>query len=107
WDGGFVGALATAAADTWATEIGVRLGGRPRQVTTFAEVDAGVSGGITLHGSLGSVTGALLVGTCWRLCGGDAAGPRTALAAGVAGALLDSLLGATVQAMYRCRQCGA
>jgi len=43
---GFVGALAAATADTWATEIGVLSKARPRMITTWKIVDAGTSGAV-------------------------------------------------------------
>ena len=104
---GFVGALATAAADTWATELGLLARSQPRLLTTLAPVAAGTSGGITEEGTLASAAGALAVGAAWRL-GGGAGGHvvRGSVASGVAGALVDSLLGATVQASYWCATCG-
>jgi uncharacterized protein (TIGR00297 family) len=99
-DGGFVGSLATAAADTWATELGMRAGGEPRLITTFRVVERGTSGGVSAAGLAASVGGASVVG----LASGD---PRVAILAGVAGGLIDSVLGATVQALYRCQVCGA
>jgi uncharacterized protein (TIGR00297 family) len=106
WPGGLVGALAAAAADTWATEVGLLFGGTPRLLTTLERVEAGRSGGVSAQGLLASAGGALVVGFGWRACGGNAAGPRTAVVAGFSGAIADSLLGATVQALYRCRDCG-
>lgn len=102
-----VGALATAAADTWATELGLLARTQPRLITTFAPVAPGTSGGITEAGTLASAAGALTVGAAWRLAGGGGAHAlRGAVAAGIAGALTDSLLGATVQAGYHCAACG-
>ena len=46
----FVGSVATAAADTVASEIGV-TGGSPYMITTFKKVVPGTNGGITLTGS--------------------------------------------------------
>ncbi|MBV9543212.1 MAG: DUF92 domain-containing protein, partial [Chloroflexi bacterium] len=107
WRSAFVGALATAAADTWATEIGMRFGGTPRLVTTLRRVEAGTSGGMTLAGLLASLGGAATVSAVWSVLGGGAAALKPALIAGVAGALADSLLGATAQGLYRCSKCGA
>ena len=97
--GAFVGALAAAGADTWATELGMLASSQPRLITTLRTVPA-TSGGVTLAGLAASAGGALTVG----LAAGD---PRTALVAGVAGSILDSILGATIQAAYVCERCGA
>jgi uncharacterized membrane protein len=62
---------------------------------------------VTLLGSLGGVAGAAtvaLVALTTSLLPAIAA--AYALAAGVVGALADSLCGATVQSRYRCPSCG-
>jgi uncharacterized protein (TIGR00297 family) len=108
-EGAFLGALAAAAADTWATEIGLYAGQRPRLVTTLRPVPAGASGGVTPVGLAASAAGAAAVGTSWALAAPRGRSWRLVLAttlAGAAGALVDSLLGATVQAGYWCRSCG-
>src|ERR1700730_10465666 len=48
---GYAGALATATADTWATELGVLSPRQPRLITTGKPVGAGTSGGITWLGT--------------------------------------------------------
>lgn len=104
----FVGALAAAAADTWSTEIGTRGRAAPRLVTTWRRVAPGTSGGVTALGTAGGAAGALavtLTAVATGLLPGVAA-PWVA-AAGLAGALADSLAGAAVQARYRCGGCGA
>jgi len=55
------GALAAAAADTWATEIGAFSPFPPRLITSGRRVTRGTSGGITALGTLGGVAGALTV----------------------------------------------
>jgi uncharacterized protein (TIGR00297 family) len=115
--GAFLGALATAGADTWATELGLLAPRPPRLITTLRPVAPGASGGVTLHGLLASIGGALAVGAPWAaLQGVRRRGRRrsivraavlTAALAGPVGALVDSLLGATAQAAYWCTRCAA
>ena len=114
----FVGALATVNADTWATELGVLSANPPRLITTGRIVERGASGGVSLTGTLAALAGALTIGLAgWALGGVDelAGGAGLLIAplvlvliasvGGVAGSFVDSLLGATVQAIYYCPSC--
>jgi uncharacterized protein (TIGR00297 family) len=105
--GGFLGALSAAGADTWATELGMLARRDPRLITTLRPVAAGTSGGITPEGLLASCAGALSVGAAWSLLGGGWRGLQVAVVAGMCGSLTDSVLGATLQALYRCPICDA
>ncbi len=104
----YAGAMSSVNADTWATEIGVLNPKRPRLITTGQPVEPGTSGGISLFGTLATVGGAALIGLVGAAF--SPAGVRLALIlaatlGGVCGSFFDSLLGATVQAIYRCFQC--
>jgi uncharacterized protein (TIGR00297 family) len=112
----FVGAMASVNADTWATELGVLSRRRPRLLTTWREVEPGTSGAVSMQGTIATLAGALTIGLATLLylgleglAGGQgisALGPDcswllpAAALGGLAGSLFDSLLGATVQAMY-------
>ncbi len=105
----FVGVMATVNADTWATELGVLSPHRPRLITTGRTVEPGTSGGITLLGTGAAAAGSLLIGGV-MLVGLALVAPAVgllwwllpaALLGGVGGSMVDSLLGATVQAIYR------
>jgi uncharacterized protein (TIGR00297 family) len=106
---GYVGALATATADTWATEVGVFSRQQPRLLTTGKPVPAGTSGGVTLLGTGASAAGAFFLGLVfwllqrWRRTSPPL--PLIAFMSGLLGSLFDSLLGATVQAIYYCSAC--
>jgi len=95
------GALAAATADTWATEIGSLSPSPPRLITTWARVTRGVSGGITPLGTLGGIAGACAIAVLAPLS------TSAVVAAGIAGMLVDSGLGATVQGVYECPACAA
>lgn len=111
---GCAGAMAAVNADTWSTEVGVLSRRPPRLITTGRVVDVGTSGGVTGLGLMATLAGSSLIG----LAGVGAAvvrgwDVRDALAlllgaiwGGIAGSLFDSLLGATVQAIYWCDRCG-
>ena len=104
----FVGAMAAVNADTWATELGVLSRGLPRLITSGRPVERGTSGGISLPGTLASLGGAALIGLSSILFSPQASLPALLAAAvvgGLVGSLFDSLLGATVQAIYCCPTC--
>ena len=101
-------AIAAATADTWSTEIGARSKARPRLITTWEQVEPGVSGGITALGTLGGALGAAFIGlAAWLVGLVSPAGLAAVAAAGAAGMLVDSMLGATLQARWRCESCAA
>src|SRR5579872_1919017 len=57
----FLGALATATADTWATEIGTRFGKKTFNIFTFHPMKKGLSGGVSLIGIFASIIGACCI----------------------------------------------
>ena len=99
-----LGALAAAASDTWATEVGTLAGGIPRSVVSFKPLPPGTSGGVTAAGTLASVAGALFVAAVAYLTGAGRL-PLAVFVGGVAGSAADSLLGATVQERRWCDHC--
>ena len=105
----FLGATAAAAADTWATEIGVRLGKSPRSILSLRKQPPGTSGAVSLPGTLAAAAGALAVASvgCWLMAG--ISGPQLVAVSlgGLLGSIFDSVLGAGLQARYRCSLCGA
>lgn len=100
------GALAASAADTWATEIGILYGATPRSVLHWRPVPAGTSGAVSLVGSGGALLGAAAIALVTLLVGWGARIAGAAILGGLAGAILDSLLGATVQSRLWCDRCG-
>jgi len=102
----YAGALAAANADTWATEIGALSTATPRLITTGRPARRGVSGAVTPLGTLASLAGAAVIGAAHAAFERRATAAVRLGAAGFAGSLADSVLGATVQAVYTCRSCG-
>ncbi len=106
---GFIGALATATADTWATELGTLSKTPPRLITNGKSIAPGTSGGITPLGMTASALGACSLGYFFwlvnGLCKSRSIAPFLAFISGIAGSCFDSFLGATSQAMYFCPTC--
>jgi uncharacterized protein (TIGR00297 family) len=92
---GVAAALAEAAADTVSSEIGQARGSPARLITTGERVEPGTDGGISWEGTASGLTAALIVG--W-VCGAvhllSWKPALLAAAAGFAGTLADSYLGA-------------
>jgi uncharacterized protein (TIGR00297 family) len=105
----FAGTLAAVNADTWATELGVLNPSAPRMITDLGkDVEKGTSGAISPVGTLASLAGAALIGVCAVLFSPQPVAWTLGIAvtaAGLLGSLFDSLLGATVQAIYYCPAC--
>ena len=109
----YLGALAAVNADTWATEIGVFSKWMPRSVKDFRKVPHGTSGGITLLGTVGALAGASVIAFSGRVVSMFHSDMNILplyfwiiVAGGFFAHLVDSLLGATLQAQYRCSVCG-
>lgn len=110
WAAAFVGALATANGDTWATELGTLSTHEPISLTRFKRVARGTSGAVSPLGLLATALGGLAIGVCSAALASayHNAWPSLLLlatVAGVVGSLVDSVLGATLQASYRCETC--
>ena len=93
----FLGCIATATADTLASEIGV-TGGTPYMITTLRPVPAGTNGGVTVLGELACLLGATIIcglafvlGVApWYVC-------LIGVVAGFVGTNVDSLIGALIE----------
>jgi uncharacterized protein (TIGR00297 family) len=104
----YIGAMAAVTADTWATEIGVLNPGPPILITNGKKVETGTSGAISFYGTIATIAGAAVigaVGTVFSSPGGRGLILAAAVLGGVFGSIFDSLLGATVQAIFECPIC--
>jgi uncharacterized membrane protein len=100
--------MAAVNADTWSTELGVLSPIPPRLITTGRKVEQGTSGGITLIGTLAALGGAVLIGIIaiiFTSISGWLYRLGIIIIAGLVGSLFDSVLGASVQAIYWCPTC--
>jgi uncharacterized protein (TIGR00297 family) len=93
-----VAALAEAATDTVASEVGEWRLRDAFMITTGARVPAGTDGGITVSGTFAGLAGGVVIASVAAGCGMIAArGTWIPVVAGFAGMVADSLMGATIQ----------
>ncbi|AWX33242.1 MAG: TIGR00297 family protein [Methanosphaera sp.] len=96
--GGFIGSIATATADTMASEIGVLS--KPILITSQEKVKPGTDGGISVLGTVAGLIGALIIGVSAFIVNVSPDVTHSiaiALFAGMIGCFADSLLGATLE----------
>jgi uncharacterized protein (TIGR00297 family) len=96
---GFVAALAAGGSDTIASEIGKAWGRRTWSITSLQRVPPGTSGAMSVEGTLAGVAGALALAAAGALLELVPAAAIVLIVIGAtAGSLLESWLGATLEA---------
>ncbi|MFI6041786.1 DUF92 domain-containing protein [Nocardia sp. NPDC051321] len=100
----YVGGIAASNADTWASEIGRFSPRPPVSLRTRTRVPPGTSGAVSTLGFAATSLGGAAIGVVGALVENPAL-IVVGLAAGIAGSLADSVLGATVQGRFRCPSC--
>ena len=102
----FGAAIAESNADTWAGEVGILSPKPPVMITTFKPVQKGLSGGVTVLGTSAGFVASVVIAVTWYIgFHGVVVAPWLQNAcviaiAGFIGSVVDSLLGATVQAHF-------
>lgn len=101
---------AAANADTWATELGILNKKDPYSLRGFKRVDKGTSGAVSLLGTAASLAGSMIIGLFATIGFVLLNNVELTLSyftlfllvslGGFIGALVDSVLGATVQGIY-------
>ena len=97
----FLSSIAAATADTWGTELGKLSKTNPVSIINFNYVLPGQSGGITRIGIIGSLLGASIIGFTSHIIGIMDYGVIGIIIAGFSGCIIDSILGASLQAKYQ------
>jgi uncharacterized protein (TIGR00297 family) len=106
---GYAILIAAATADTWASEIGVHSRRDPVSILTFKPLPRGTSGGVSALGFGASGAGALFIALLFALGywfnegwnGTESISMIVAITGGgILGSIVDSVLGAAVQAQY-------
>lgn len=94
---GFWGAMVTATADTFATEIGQAHEKNPWLITTWKKVKIGTPGAISLPGLTGALLGSTLLSLIPVLWGKGMILLLIGTIAGFLGCNIDSVVGATIE----------
>lgn len=103
----YISSVAAVCADTWGTEIGTWNKTATYNILTMERANQGESGGISVIGTIGSFCGALFVAVSSLIYIGLKFDYLLfAIISGVAGSLVDSILGVSVQVQYLCPKCG-
>jgi uncharacterized protein (TIGR00297 family) len=99
--------IAAANSDTWASEIGSMSKANPISIKTFKRVDRGTSGAVSLLGTGAAVVGSFLIAIiAYTLFDLRVEDFYIIFIFGFIGNIIDTLLGAFVQAGYQCPNCG-
>ncbi len=109
----YLSSICEAAADTWATELGTISRKKPISIISFRKIEAGSSGGVSLLGTASAAGGSLMIAGfsyLFSLSGTSSQSPRfesfiAVFIFGFIGALIDSLIGATIQSQFQCDIC--
>ena len=98
----FGAAVAEATSDTFAGEVGKLSKKSPVSILTMRQVPKGMSGGVTALGMVGAALSAFVIALFWYVSFSGVSFYEAALVwvLGFAGAVIDSYLGAGVQALY-------
>lgn len=98
----FGAAVAEATSDTFAGEVGRLSSKGPVSVRNFRPVPVGMSGGVTFLGMAGAFLSSAMIAFCWYIWfrGVSVYAAILVCLMGFAGAVIDSYLGAFVQAHY-------
>lgn len=106
WIAAYCILIASANSDTWASEIGTLSKKPPLDVRTFSIVANGTSGAISLLGTIAALMGSLLIAVLSSyLFAFSLSVTILIFLFGFFGNVLDTLLGAFIQAVYKCPVC--
>lgn len=107
WLIAFSTSLASANSDTWASELGVLSKRNPVSLKTFRTVPRGTSGAVSILGTFSAALGSMVIALAsMPLFELEPKWAGIVFIFGMVGMLTDALLGACVQIVYQCKECG-
>ena len=103
----YAAALTECLADSLASDVGVLSKKDPVDICRMKRIKRGLSGGVSLLGTLSALAGCVLMCLISFIFFGISARVVVAvLVIPMIGILIDSILGSLVQAKYKCNVCG-
>ncbi|MEM2918933.1 MAG: DUF92 domain-containing protein [Candidatus Altiarchaeota archaeon] len=93
----FIGAMATATSDTFATEIGQAHEKNPKLITNLKKVKVGTPGAISLQGIFAAIIGSFLISLISFIFSNEKSFLMYGTLSGIIGCMIDSLIGATIE----------
>ena len=103
----YAAALTECLADSLASDVGVLSKKDPIDICRMKRVKRGLSGGVSLLGTLSALAGCLvMLLVSWIFFGMSVKLAVAIVAIPMAGIVIDSVLGSLVQAKYVCEVCG-
>lgn len=103
----FFVSIAAAAADTWASELGVLSKAAPVKIINLKRCTPGTSGAVSVFGTAASAAGAIFIASASVLLFNVSLAVFLMICVyGFLGSLADTLLGAFGQVEYKCPGCG-
>lgn len=99
-------AIASANADTWASEVGTLSKKKPRLLLNFKKVEPGTSGAVSLVGTIAALLGSFVIAFTSSIMFSYSLETLLIITlAGFISHLVDGVLGATLQVSYQCSIC--
>lgn len=98
--------LAEAFADSMASDIGSLIRHEPYDIFRHKRVPSGVSGGMSVLGTLVALLSCIVVGVIAYFETKNILSLAFITGIGFLGTIIDSFIGSLFQALYRCRICG-
>ncbi len=100
--------VVAGVADSFASDLGIISDGKVVSILTFKEVPRGMSGGVSLFGTLSAFLSSLIVALAlFGVGNGGVKGLWVTALSAFLGTVIDSILGASVQRAYKCEECGS
>lgn len=94
--------FAISVCDTVSSEVGTAVGGKTYNIANFRAMEPGLSGGVSLAGTLGGFIAVLLLAVCLQLAFSAAITHLIwVVGTGLVGMLVDSYMGSKWQALWR------